>query len=186
LRVVEVTAETRFRRLYDEHHRAILSYFLRRVDRDSAYDATEDVFVIVWRRLDSIPAGESELAWLYSTARGVLANHRRKTHRFTRLMGRLRDQRPEPPPEPDHQLILGVEHRAVLDALATLSDRDQEVLRLAVWEELPHAEIGQLLGCSRNAVGVRIHRAMGRLTKAFDRSVLKQSAKPVLRPGEET
>jgi RNA polymerase sigma-70 factor (ECF subfamily) len=186
LRVVEVTAETRFRRLYAERHRAVLSYFLRRVDRDSAYDATEDVFVIAWRRLDSIPAGESELAWLYSTARGVLANHRRKTHRFTRLVGRLRNQRPEPPPEPDHQLILGVEHRAVLDALATLSDRDQEVLRLAVWEELPHAEIGQLLGCSRNAVGVRIHRALGHLTKAFDRSVLKQSVKPVLRPGEET
>jgi DNA-directed RNA polymerase specialized sigma24 family protein len=76
--VIETTAMRRFRRLYDEHHRAVLSYFVRRVDRDSAYDATQDVYVIAWRKLDSIPDGEMELAWLYTVARGVLLNYRRK------------------------------------------------------------------------------------------------------------
>lgn len=183
--MADAVAERRFRRLYDGHHRAILSYFLRRTDRDAAYDATEDVYVIAWRRLDSIPEGEMELAWLYTVARGVLANHRRKAARFARLVDRLRRERPEPPLPPEPQVILGEEHRAVLDAMATLSARDQEVLRLAVWEELPHAEIGQILGCSRGAVDVRLHRAMRRLGKAFDRTVLNTSARTVLHPGEE-
>lgn len=188
--MVDAAAEQRFHRLYDVHHRAVLSYMARRVDRDSAYDATEDVFVIAWRRLDTIPDGEMELAWLYTVARGVLSNHRRKAARFARLVGRVRRERPEPPLSPESQVILGVEHRAVLDSLATLSDRDQEVLRLAVWEELPHAQIGQIVGCSQGAVDVRIHRAMRRLVKAFDRTGLKPSARPVTGPvpqtGEET
>lgn len=183
--MAETASETRFRRLYEEHHREVLSYFLRRVDRDMAYDATEDVFVIAWRRLDSIPQGESELPWLYSVSKGVLANQRRKVMRFGRLLGRLRDQRPATTPSPEHQVIKSEEHRAVLVALATLSERDQEVLRLAVWEELPHAEIGEILGCSRGAVDVRVHRATRRLVKAFDRAVLKPSEKPVSLFGDE-
>ena len=183
--MVETTAVRRFRRLYDEHHRAVLSYFLRRIDRDSAYDATQDVYVIAWRKLDSIPDGEMELAWLYTVARGVLSNYRRKASRFSRLVRRLGSQRPALPPEPEPQIIRLFEYSAVLEALTNLSDRDQEVLRLAVWEELPHAEIGDVLGCSRGAVDVRVHRALKRLAKAFDRAVPKPSERQILLPGEE-
>ncbi|NNC92454.1 MAG: sigma-70 family RNA polymerase sigma factor [Acidimicrobiia bacterium] len=182
--MTETAADTRFRRLYEEHHRAILSYFLRRTDRNAAYDATEDVYVTAWRNMDSVPEGEMELAWLYSVARGVLANHRRKVQRFSRLVRRIRNERPTVPLEPESQVILSFEHQAVLDALATLSDRDQEVLRLAVWEELPHAEIGEILGCSRGAIDVRVHRAMRRLVKAFDPSERKQDVRPAFIPEE--
>lgn len=172
--VVETAAAARFRRLYEEHHRAVLAYFLRRTDRDSAYEATEDVFVVAWRKLDAVPDGEMALAWLYTTARNVLANQRRKAARFDRLKHRLIRQLPEPPPEPEPQLIQSEEHRTALACLAGLSPADQEVLRLAVWEELPHARIGELLGCSAQAVDVRVHRALKRLAKAFDRSVHKR------------
>ena len=74
--MVETTATRSFRRLYEEHHRAVLSYFLRRIDRDSAYEAAQDVYVIAWRKLDSIPDGEMELAWLYTVARGVLLSYK--------------------------------------------------------------------------------------------------------------
>ena len=183
--MVAKAPERRFRRLYDEHHRAILSYFLRRTDRDSAYEATEDVYVIAWRKLESIPDGEMELAWLYTVARNVLANHRRKAVRFSRLVGQVRSRRPDPPPEPDHLVIMGSEHRAVLDALGELSDGDQEVLRLAVWEELPHAEIGEILGCSPGAVAMRVNRATQRLAKVYDRTTRAPAGRPVPLPGEE-
>ena len=183
--MVKTTATRSFNRLYEEHHRAVLSYFLRRIDRDSAYDATQDVYVIAWRRLDSIPDGEMELAWLYTVSRGVLSNYRRKQSRFSRMIRRLANQRSDSPSEPEPQVIQHFEYCAVLDALAGLTDRDQEVLRLAVWEELPHAEIGEILGCSSGAVDVRVHRALRRLAKAFDRSVLIPSERQVLLPGEE-
>lgn len=183
--MAKASPEVRFRRLYEGYHQEVLSYFLRRTDRDAAYDATEDVFVIAWRRLDSIPEGGPELAWLYSVSKGVLANHRRKAMRFGRLLRRLSGQRPATSSGPELQVIESEDHRAVVAALASLSEGDQEVLRLAVWEELPHADIGQILGCSRGAVDVRVHRATRRLVKAFNRAVLKPSEKSVSLFGDE-
>ncbi len=57
----------------------------------------------------------------------------------------------------------------MLAALAQLRPQDQEVLRLAWWEELPHAEIAGMLGCSTNAATHRIHRAARRVAKEYQR-----------------
>jgi RNA polymerase sigma factor (sigma-70 family) len=57
----------------------------------------------------------------------------------------------------------------MLAALNQLRPEDQEVLRLAWWEELSHAEIGGLLGCSTQAASQRIHRATGRVAKEYQR-----------------
>jgi len=53
----------------------------------------------------------------------------------------------------------------VLSALVQLRSTDQEILRLAVWEELSHRQIGLVVGCSEATVAVRLHRARGRLAK---------------------
>ena len=51
----------------------------------------------------------------------------------------------------------------VLAALGRLSDREREALQLVLWEELSHADAAQVLGCSANAVAIRVHRAKARL-----------------------
>ena len=51
----------------------------------------------------------------------------------------------------------------VLDALEHLRPDDREVVRLVMWEDLPHAAVGEVLGCSDRAVTMRLHRAVGRL-----------------------
>ncbi|WP_374058788.1 RNA polymerase sigma factor [Planomonospora sp. ID91781] len=43
-----------------------------------------------------------------------------------------------------------------------LSDDDHELLSLVAWEGLDAAEIARVLGCSRNAVRIRLHRARKR------------------------
>lgn len=163
-------AELRFRELYESHHRAIVAYFLRRVSVDAAYDAAEDVFLVAWRRLDQVPRGARALPWLYGVAHRVLANHRRRVARATRLTERIAANPPAPPPGPAVEAVTRVESAAMLAALATLLDADQEVLQLTYWEELPHAEIGRILGCSTGAVHVRRYRAVRRLENALRRS----------------
>ena len=64
---------TRFNRLYEQHHRTVLAFCLRRTNESDAYDATSEVFAVAWRRLDDIPQGEKQLAWLYVVARRVLS-----------------------------------------------------------------------------------------------------------------
>lgn len=179
------TSEARFRHTSEAHHRAVLAYFLRRMDRDCAYEATEDVFLVAWRRLDDAPDGERALAWLYAVARRVLSNHRRSVARRRRLSTKLAHEPPSRSEAPEPIVIRKEEYKEVLDALHRLSQKDQEVLRLAVWEELPHAEIAQLMGCSVGAVAVRIHRATRRLGKGIEGAGHRDSRRPAFQLGEE-
>jgi DNA-directed RNA polymerase specialized sigma24 family protein len=45
-----------------------------------------------------------------------------------------------------------------------LPPADQELLALAAWEKLTTRQIAAVLGCSRNAVRIRRHRARRRFT----------------------
>lgn len=171
-----------FRNLYERHHRQVLAYLLRREDREVAFDAAEDVFLVAWRRLADIPPGERALAWLYGVARRVLANHRRSAARFGRLVQRVSAQVPDPPTGPEAEAIAHLETEVMLRALSTLRDRDQEVLRLTYWEELPHAEIAPILGCSTEAVHVRRYRAERRLANAVARAGHIPGGRPAVLP----
>ncbi len=54
-------------------------------------------------------------------------------------------------------------------AFSQLGESDQEVLRLVFWEDLERTEAAELLGCSVNALNVRVHRALERLRGAVSR-----------------
>jgi RNA polymerase sigma factor (sigma-70 family) len=149
----------RFDQVYAVHHAAILGYALRRTgNADDAADVIAETFLTAWRRVDDIPAGEAARPWLYGVARRVLANQRRGEQRRTALGERLRSELAaepfhyDPPP--------GLE--AVAAALRRLGDADREILTLAGWEGLDAGQIAVVLGCSRNAARIRLHRARRR------------------------
>jgi RNA polymerase sigma-70 factor (ECF subfamily) len=98
-------------------------------------------------------------------ARRVLQNQRRGGGRKARLLDRLRGQRPRSEQSPELAVIRRFEDAELARALRRLRPEDQELLLLAHWEELPHADIGQILGCSAHAVDQRIYRAMHRLAR---------------------
>jgi len=168
--VIESVEEATFVRLFETNHRAVLAYFLRRLPRDEAYDATADVFVVAWRRRTNVPDGEEALRWLYGVSRHVLANHLRTNRRSDRLLSKLTRFRAAEPGLPETVTIQQVDDRAMVNALSTLRPQDQELLRLAYWEEMPHAAIGDIVGCSRKTADVRIHRALRRLRQAFEQA----------------
>ena len=174
-----------FQGLYDGHHREVYAYLLRRTDRDSARECTEDVFLVAWRRFKDVPDGDGELRWLYGVARRVLANRRRSMMRRSRLERRLLGLGALSPEEPDAQVIRRAEEQEVVDALGHLSPTDQEVVRLAYWEELPHADIGEILGCSAGAVDTRLHRAVRRIEKELASPGHKPSERQIVSPGDE-
>jgi RNA polymerase sigma-70 factor (ECF subfamily) len=166
-----------FTTLYTAHYPDIVRYGLRRViDTDSSVELAQEVFVVAWRRRDQVP--ERGLPWLYGVARRLLANE-------------WRARRSHPPALPiDHAEALpqGLDSvqpesvASVLDlraALATLSDLDQEVLRLVGWEQLTVAEAAVVLDCSRATAAVRLHRARRRLTAAL---TAPRASRPVPKP----
>lgn len=157
------SADQRFRGLYLAHSSAILTYFKRRTDGETAKDCTAETFLVAWRRIEDVPS--DALPWLYGVARRILANQRRGGGRMGRLIVKLRGQRPESPPSPEVLVVRREEDAELVAGVSRLSVQDQELLLLANWEELPHAEIGQILGCSAHAVDQRIHRAVHRLAR---------------------
>lgn len=157
--------QRRFEAMYEMHAKSVLAYFLRRCDSETARDGTAEVFLIAWRRMDDVPEGDETLRWLYGTARNVLANQRRSQARRQRLLDRIRSNGGPADVPPDLAVVRREEDREVHDALFRLGEDDRELLRLALWEELPRDELAAHLGCNRHAAAQRVYRATRRLAK---------------------
>lgn len=57
----------------------------------------------------------------------------------------------------------------MIAALDQLRAADREIIQLALWDELPRAEIAATLGIGRDAVDQRLSRAKRRLARLLDR-----------------
>lgn len=166
----DAEAETAFRQLFTSTYSPLQAYARRRTfDHAEADDVVSEVYATAWRRRQDLDPGKPALPWLYGIAANVLRNSRRAGGRRLQLVERLQAQ-PLPAVEEafDGQSSSGSPQDEIRAGLARLSFDDQEVLRLVAWEGLSHAEAGEALGCSTNAVGVRIHRARQRLQTELD------------------
>lgn len=166
----------RFEALYEEYHGPVLGYALRRTAcAEDAADVIAETFATAWRRLDDVPPGDEARLWLYGVARRTLANHRRSQRRRSSLAARLRAELAVTYRTPEHSGALA----ELAEAFARLPATDREVLALEGWEGLDPAQIASVLGCSRNAARIRLHRARRRLAAQLERPEA-----PVLAKGE--
>jgi RNA polymerase sigma-70 factor (ECF subfamily) len=170
------SAPPEFRHLFERYYQPITAYVRRRLPTDTARagvdDAVADVFLVAWRRWNEVSAMADPLPWLYGVAGNVVRNHRRSATRNLRLVSKMAETTDEPrstsgPPsavDDDGELAT---------ALASLSDDDQEILRLVAWEGLDRHQAATALGCSPDAASQRLSRARRRLADALaDRSLL--------------
>jgi RNA polymerase sigma-70 factor (ECF subfamily) len=165
----------RFEALYLEHYRSIYGYVLRRVPGSAIEcdDLVSDIFAVAWRRLDAVPPAPEERLWLFGVARRRLLELYRSNSSRRRLLSRLTAQPYSEVPAPS---LPDPVHAQLHKALDELRPLDRETLLLVVWDGLSHAEAAAVLGCSVNAVALRIRRAKARL-----RGVLEQPPTPPFR-----
>lgn len=158
----------RFRALFQAESRALLGYALRRTGRpEDAADVVAEVFLVAWRRVDDVPAGDEARLWLYGVARRVVANHRRGARRRERLGDLLRHEvRVALPPEPDREDATA---DAVRAALGRVPADDRELLHLTAWEGLTPTQIATVTGAPPATVRTRLHRARRRLRHELER-----------------
>ena len=161
------SSDADFRSIFDDCHQAVHTYCLRRLAIEDANDATAEVFLVLWRRLDRVPPGSETLSWLYGVARNVVRNYARGARRRLRLAAKVGSLRGPVPEEPEPKVIKRFEEAEVLQALRRLRPQDQELLRLKAWEKLSTRAIGEVLGVSDRAVEGRLARALNRLANAL-------------------
>lgn len=164
-----------FESLYQTEYAGIYAYVLRRLptcSKGDVADVVSEVFATAWRRADRMPPPPRDRLWLYGVARRLLSRQRRGLGRRLRLLGRLQAQATVGTvgDADADSADAGPAVEQVRAALDRLRPPDREVLALVLWDRLSHAEAAAVLGCSANAVGIRLYRARIRLQKILDLS----------------
>lgn len=154
-------------RLYKTTYTAVVRFLYRKVwDADRAEDLAQEVFI---RAMAHRP--EKPRAWVFAVAANLARDEaraaiRRKKHLTLLSSDPLPMSTPEPPA--DEQLEYDERKEHVNQALATLSDRDREVLLL--WDAgMSYPEIAEQTGLAVGAIGTTLARARKRLLDAYDR-----------------
>jgi RNA polymerase sigma-70 factor, ECF subfamily len=160
IRAASSMQHRQFEELYNRHFDRVASYVLARTDRDTAADVLNRAFEVAWRRREAIPS--DPLPWLIGVARRVLADGRRASRRKDALVERLSES--SVTWTEDHVDTL-MTRDGLVSALARLTASQREALFLVAWDELTEQQAARVVGCSRGAFALRLHRARKQLRK---------------------
>ncbi|WP_433475843.1 RNA polymerase sigma factor [Spirillospora sp. CA-142024] len=156
--------KARFTALYDAHYGRVHAYAVSRAGQQVAEEVAGETFLIAWRRMRDLP--DEPLPWLFGIARNVLRDSYRARDRRAALEKELRTWASGEPAAGDVGESV-VERAEVLRALASLSGDDRELLTLIAWHGLSSGQAARVVGCSKAAFFVRLHRARRRLEQAL-------------------
>ncbi|MCE0537844.1 sigma-70 family RNA polymerase sigma factor [Kineosporia rhizophila] len=167
--------DDRFEALWLRWGPRVMAYALRHTDPDVAQDVVSEVFLVAWRRLDSVPA--EPLPWLLVVARNVISNQHRSRDRQGRVADELQRLRTVAEPAPAAEVLAG-EREAMLQILAAMTAPEREALLLTAWDGLSPRQAAAVAGCSVPAFHTRLFRARSRLRQG--RETLEPRPSPSL------
>lgn len=132
-----------------------------------ALDVVSETYLVAWRRLDKLLAADEPQAWLYGIASRILLNMNRGQLRRENLLARaVQAQFDRVERDPAESVAEREELILVLAAMYQLSESDQELLRLAAYEELSPTEIAVVMDTRPVIVRGALFRARRRLAQA--------------------
>jgi RNA polymerase sigma-70 factor (ECF subfamily) len=163
-------SQSAFYQLYQKHHRSIYALCWRMLaDKDSAEDVCQEVFVVLWQKINNF-RGESKFStWLHSVATNVVLGHLRKHKNWIQRVFSIEEQGASLA-EPS----VGLTDDSTLNVLdkhiAKLPERARLVFVLFAVEGYRHEEISKMLKMAVGSSKSQYHRA---------RSLLKESLSDV-------
>lgn len=156
-----------FAEIYEQHYDAIYAYlFYRCGNATLSEDLASEVFLRLVTGISRYTyRGRPMLAWLYTVARNLLADHYRRETRIepSSLDENLVDAGPGPAASAERRLA----QECLGRALRHLSESHQQVVLLRFSQGLSHADTAAILGRTLNATKVMQHRALKALKKAI-------------------
>jgi RNA polymerase sigma-70 factor, ECF subfamily len=163
--------------LMERHAEPLFHFLLRSLgNEEDSNDLAQETFVRIYRNSARFDPGQKFTTWMYAIASNLIRDRFRwrSRHPATSLenencetTGGLQATLPAPGAAPDEDLQAGECAEAVRKAVGSLPEDLREPLVLAVYQELPQAEIAEILKCSAKAVETRIYRARKLLRAAL-------------------
>ena len=167
-------APSKFADIYNEHSRAIYYLALRFLgDPQKAEDATHDVFLKAFRKMDSFRGESSWRTWLYR----ITINHCRNLqqswndrHMFSNADDAIWDNAPAKTDSPLRVLETKELGQRIQKALDGLSDEYRLLLLLVADEQLSYEQVGALTEQTPDAVRGKLHRARKAFAVLFEKT----------------
>ncbi len=136
-------------------------------DWSVAEDLTQDVFVIVYLKLDTFEQRSSLKTWICSIAINKCKDFI-KSWNFRKV--KLFNSLPEKylvtiDDNPEGQMIQHDEELLVAKSILSLPVKYREIIILFYYQEMQIADIGEILGLNESTVKTRLQRGRGKLKK---------------------
>lgn len=166
-----------YKRLYEKYSAKVFGFARRFLKDDQhAEDVTQEVFLRVFRKLDSFRGDSRFSTWLFRVTLNGCKNRRRSLDRQQRFdPQRFREGRvlvgAAPEGSLDHAWLGG----RIGEALGRLPEAQRTLILLKALDELSYKEIGDLCNQSENQVRGRLYRAR----KAFRAALVEVGAEEV-------
>ncbi len=154
--------------LYDHFHRRILAFcYSLTTDRDLAADLTQNVFLKVLSKINTLERPEAFGTWIFAIARNEVYQHFRSTQRVQPL-----DDEDIWETSTPAEAMIAAERTAIVRSLVDrLQPLYREVIILREFEGLSYRDIARVVGCTEAAVKARLFKArkalLDKLTQIF-------------------
>mgnify|MGYP001181865005 CR=1 FL=1 len=157
--------KTELNELYDKWIQPIYRYTLSRVKHvDDAKDITSQTFLSAWQHRERYQERGEFTAWLFSIARNKINDHFRQARRKRNTIQTLGDDEIyEVSAEPQHETLI-----ALRQVVNTLSEKEQELIRLRYVAGLDFASIAKISHRSQVAIRKACSRLVTKLKAHFE------------------
>lgn len=166
-----VTDELAFTELYEHFFPRVYQHLMGKT-KDSALadEMVSDTFIRMYQHLkDYDPDKGAFSTWLFRIAQNVLYKHYGSK---TVTMHAPWEENFDPAaPEqytPEKQALTREENEELLQALASLSERQQKIVEMTYWLGMKSGEIGEALGIDANTVRTTLRQAREKLKKLLE------------------
>jgi RNA polymerase sigma-70 factor (ECF subfamily) len=141
-------------------------------DHETSVDLTQETFVRLYTSRRKYKPTGAFSTFLFHIAANLARSHGRWKRRHPSIPleaedGTLIHEPVDPKPTPAAAAILREKTGLTQQAMASLPHDQREALLLSTLEEMSHAQIATVQGCSEKAVEVRIYRARQSLREAL-------------------
>jgi len=166
----------KFSQIYDKHIDKIYRFvYLKTGSRDQAEDLTSQTFMRGWEAFKKRENGNANeiknmQAFLYQIARNLIADFYREEERKARFISMENSdlEVEDPKPDPGEKSLFNSDLKRVQAALANLKEEYQNIIILRHVEDRSTQEVAELMGKSKGAVRVQLHRAIEALKKELE------------------
>ena len=154
--------------LYSRHADFVFNVAAQMVDRATAEEIVQEVFLTVWRKADAFdPARGAFRAWVHRITQTRVLNELRRRRRRPQAAddpdGLRLEAIADPEPDPADVVWLDDRRAAIQAAMADLPPPQQEAVRMAFYEELSHQQVASALDLPLGTAKTRIRAGLQKL-----------------------